>query len=149
MISPRWQHRLCLTSPHKNNNASWMTYQWENPRIWTWGWSIPLQRQKTASERYSSHYMLATLSFPRPAQHLAKRSLLSLWFLQWEKRAQNGLSAWSVNFWEHLLWSYPLRITGQSVWLDHWQPNCERKGGRCLQQPALASQKNFLPTAPK
>lgn len=64
----------------------------------------------------------------RDSENHAVRSPLSLWFHQWEKRAQGAPSY--CGSWEPALWSDPLGITGGSAGLHWWVSGCDGEWGR-------------------
>ena len=62
----------------------------------------------------------------RDSKNHAVRSPLSLWFLQWEKRAQGA----SPIFWVLGAPTDPLGIKGESAGLHHWISGCDGECGR-------------------
>lgn len=91
-MSPSWQHRLFLTSfltTRTANNNSRTSHHWETLRTQSWGWSSTesSETKTDALEGERSLCGLTARSCPRPPQHRAKESPLSLWPLQWVERA--------------------------------------------------------------
>lgn len=83
---------------------------------------------------------LRDCSLPSLVQHHAMKSLLRLWFLRREKKAQEWQSVtpprlW-VASWEPLLWSCTTRILGKSLGLKYWESDCDKRQGG-YQQPVL------------
>lgn len=80
--------------------------------------------------------MLSMLALPRAVQHYMERSPLSLLFIQGKRESgrdiQPIIPSVGIAWWEPLLWSCPMGITGESAGLNYWESDCEREEGRSL-----------------
>lgn len=157
MASPRWWHRLFLTSisPTRTttNIYSRTKHYWEDPRTWGWTWSTHhlrdqekncIQRLRGAATHWSQCLSSRIVCLHRES------------FLQWEKRAQGGqLVSLSTGGREGHSVGVPslnllIGIVGESPGLNHWESDYEGEKGRGLQQPVHRSwQTKFIPTPPK
>ena len=146
VTSPRWWQRSPLTSsPFIEQNVTTTRWQDTTERIPEHGdeaeapphiYIHTTETKRNCIEREE----VATCSacWPSPGQcSTTGRGLPWVYYSFRGRESLEGTSNSSflvlgIAWWEPLLWSCPMGITGESAGLNYWESDCEREEGRSL-----------------
>ena len=146
VTSPRWWQRSSLTSsPFIEQNVTTIPWQDTTERIPEHGdeaeapphiYIHTTETKRNCIEREE----VATCSacWPSPGQCSITWSGLPWVYYSFRGRERLGGTSnpsflvLGIAWWEPLLWSCPMGITGESAGLNYWESDCEREEGRSL-----------------